>query len=419
MRKCGFIFFVISLVVFTNYLSAQDTIKDKGVFKEDKAGYYKNSILKGIEEFEVKDKKDTPAEKHFKVDFSDKDIPNSVSQFTSCWRNKPISQGNTGTCWSFSATSFFESEVYRLYKKEVKLSEMYTVYWEYVEKAKRFVRERGNSLFDEGSEGNAVPRIWKLYGIVPEEDYTGLKPGQKFHDHTKMLEEMNSYLNSVKKNNEWDEERVITTIKSIVEFYMGRAPDKIFADGKEITPDEYLNDVLKLNLNDYYDVISLKEDPYFTMVEYDVPDNWWHSKEYINIPLDIFMDILKNAVKNGYTVAVGGDVSEAGLDPSVQAAIVPTFDIPSDYIDEDARQFRYSNSTTGDDHGLHIVGYTEKNGKNWFLMKDSGSSSRNCGESSENFGYYFFHEDYVKLKMIDFMIHKDMLKYILNRINNK
>ena len=56
---------------------------------------------------------------------------------------------------------------------------MYTVYWEYVEKAKRYIKERGNSAFEEGSEANAVPRIWKMYGIVPDEAYTGLNAGTK------------------------------------------------------------------------------------------------------------------------------------------------------------------------------------------------------------------------------------------------
>ncbi len=75
---------------------------------------------------------------------------------------------------------------------------MYTVYWEYVEKAKRFIKERGNSAFEEGSEANAVPRIWKMYGVVPEEVYTGLLPGQKFHDHKEMIREMQTYLNNIK-----------------------------------------------------------------------------------------------------------------------------------------------------------------------------------------------------------------------------
>jgi bleomycin hydrolase len=191
---------------------------------------------------------------------------------------------------------------------------------------------------------------------------------------------------------------------------MGTPPTKVMVDGKEITPQDYLKNVLKVNVNDYVDVTSLMEKPYYTQVEYNVPDNWWHSADYYNLPLDIYMKVIKDAIRKGYTIAVGGDVSEAGFETMTQVAMIPTFDIPSEYIDENSRQFRFSNQTTTDDHGLHIVGYVEKNGKDWYLVKDSGSGSRNVGKASKSFGFYFFHEDYIKLKMMDFMIHKDMLK---------
>ncbi|HNW54830.1 MAG TPA: hypothetical protein PKN21_11205, partial [Bacteroidales bacterium] len=71
-----------------------------------------------------------------------------------------------------------------------------------------------------------------------------------------------------------------------------------------------------------------------------------------------------------------------------------------------------------DDHGMHIVGYMEKDGVTWFLVKDSGSGSRTGGkENNKNFGYYFFHEDYVKLKMMDFTVHKDMMKDLLPKFS--
>ena len=72
------------------------------------------------------------------------------------------------------------------------------------------------------------------------------------------------------------------------------------------------------------------------------------------------------------TVSIGGDVSEPGFDRDTQCAVVPDFDIPSAYINDDARQFRFSNQTTTDDHGMHLVGYMEKDGKDWYLIKDSG-----------------------------------------------
>lgn len=47
-----------------------------------------------------------------------------------------ISQGATGTCWSFSTSSFLESEIIRLTGKQIDLSEMYTVRNTYPKKQK-------------------------------------------------------------------------------------------------------------------------------------------------------------------------------------------------------------------------------------------------------------------------------------------
>jgi len=402
---------IIIAFSFLTSLSAQDK-KDKGIFVEDKDGFYKNEILKSLDEFNEPEKE---KKKLFKLDFTGMDLPKSKDEFTSYWYNDPVSQGRTGTCWCFSTTSYFESEVYRIHKKKVKLSEKFTVYWEYVEKAKRYIKERGNSAFEEGSEANAVPRIWKMYGIVPGESYTGLMPGQSYDDHKTMHKEMKAYLENVKATNAWDEEAAITVIKSIMNHYMGEPPTEFYYEGTKYSPKEFLNNYLKLKLDDYVDILSYMQQPYYQQVEYEVEDNWWHSKDYYNVPLDVYMDALKNAIRNGYTMVIGGDVSEAGYDSWHKVAVVPTFDIPSEYIDESARQFRFSNKTTTDDHGIHLVGYLEKDGKDWYLIKDSGSGSRNTGDK----GFYFYQEDYIKLKIMDFMVHKDAVEIILRKFKEQ
>ncbi len=403
--------FSISLVLLIllsgNILFAQPERRNKGEFVTPKNKFF-NEIKKSSDEFIAQPKKDR---KTFRVDLSGVQIPKSIDEFTKYWFNPPVSQGWTGTCWDFSTTSFFESEVYRIHKRKLKLSEMYTDYWEYVEKAKRFVEERGNSAFGEGSEANAVPRIWEKYGIVPEDAFTGLLPGQKFYDHRQMYSEIRNYLNGVKAANAWNEEDVVNTIKDILNHYMGVPPVKVTVDGKDYTPKEYLSKIVDLNLDDYVDVMSLMQEPYWEKVEYTVPDNWWHSKEYYNVPLDVFMSIIKEAIRDGYTIAIGGDVSEPGIVADSDVAIIPTFDIPDKYIDEYARQFRFSNKTTGDDHGIHLVGYKNIDGTDWYLIKDSGSS----GHNGRFPGYYFFREDYVKLKMLDFMVNKNALGNLLNK----
>ena len=382
--------------------------KDKALFVEPK-NEFMDSVSAEVAKF---DNKEQLHRKVLQMDFSLVNAPKSVNEFKQYWHNPPVSQAITGTCWCFSATSYFESEIYRFTKRQIKLSEMYTVYWEYVEKARRFVQERGRSEFGEGSEANAVRRIWKEYGIVPEKAYSGMLPGQMFHDHRKLFAEMNTYLQSLKTTEAWNEDEVTGTIKSILNHYLGEPPKYITVDNNELTPKEYLDKVVRLNMDDYVDVLSLMEQPYYHLVEYEVPDNWWHSKEYFNVPLENFMAALNKAIRNGYTVCLGGDVSEPGLEGHAGVAVVPTFDIPWNYIDDDSREFRFSNGTTGDDHGIHMIGYTVKDGKDWYLIKDSGSGSRN----NTHPGYYFYRADYVKLKMLNFMVHKDVVQNLLSKL---
>ena len=400
--------FTISILLVGTPLKAQSQ-KDKLIFPENKKGYYQY-VLEEIEKFNKVEKIE---KKSMKMDFSKYDLPKNISEFKYYWHQKPTNQGQTGTCWSFCMTSFLESEIYRLRKEELRLSEMWTAYWEFVEKAKGFVQTRGKSFFGEGSQSNAIKRIYNKYGIVPREAYTGLLPNQKVYDHGTMFKEMTAYLNSIKQNNNWDEKQVESTIISILNQYMGEPPTSVRVNGKDYTPKEYYEKIVKINLEDYVDFMSLMEVPYFERGEYPVPDNWWHNKDYHNIPLDVFMDIIKKSIRGGYTICIGGDVSEPGLDGWSEVAMIPAFDIPSEYIDENARQFRFSNKTTEDDHGIHLVGYVEKDGKDWYLIKDSGSGAQN----GPNKGYYFYHEDFVKLKMLSFAVHKDMVKDILQKFN--
>jgi len=408
-------FSIVTLAACAVSLHVAGQNKDKAVFRESKPGFYQFSVLR--DDREVTERTE-PAKvnKNFVVDLTSVSLPNKMDLYKNQqWHNPPISQGNTGTCWCFSTTSMLESEAYRINKIQVKLSEIYTVYWEYVEKARRYVRERGNSVFDEGSEANATTRIWKKYGVVPADAYTGLLNGRKYHNHEVMVNEMKTYLGSLKTSAFWDEEAAVATIKSIMNHYIGEPPTEVTVNGNKMTPLQYLRDVVKINPDDYVDILSYTQEPFYKKVEYKVPDNWWHSEEYNNVPLDVFMRALKNAVRSGYTVSIGGDVSEPGFDRVTQCAVVPDFDIPSAFINDDAREFRFSNKTTTDDHGLHLVGYLEQDGKDWYLIKDSGAGSRNNDPNAKEFGYYFFSEDYVKLKMMDFMVHKDAVKEILEK----
>ncbi len=387
---------------------------DKMIFKQYEPGFYQNVILKDVQAVN-KAQQPSKLRTYPEMDQSGMDLPNKLTKYKQLWHNPPISQGNAGTCWCYSTLSFFESDIYRMNNIKVKLSEPYVVYWEYLAKAKEYVRTRGNSNFSQGSESNANNRIMKAHGIVPLSVYNGLLDGRKYHSHEKMYNEMNDFLKSVKANNMWNYALVEQTIKDIMNKYIGTPPTEFEIDGKTYTPMTYMTDYCKFNPDDYVDIISLKQSPFWTKMMYPVEDNWWHSDDYYNVPLNDFMKIIDNALDAGYTMSIGGDVSEYGFSRETQCALIPTFDIPQDYINDDSRQMRFSNHTTTDDHGMHLVGYTTYKGQKWYLIKDSSSGSRNNDPNAPEFGYYFFRADYVKLKMVDFMVNKSAVEDILKK----
>ena len=396
------------LIAYAGSVFSQE-IRDKAAFVPYENKFY-GEIKDGIKEFSKKEKKARTA---FKMDYTGKDLPKSIEEFESVWCNAALSQGNTGTCWCFATSSFYEAEVFRLTKQEIKLSELYTVYYEYVEKATEYIRTRGKSFFGEGSETNAVARMMKKYGIVPASEYTGMKKGQKFHDHSGMYGEMHHYLKTLKRDNAWNEAEGIATIKSILNYYIGEPPARINWKGNSITPLQFMSNIAKIKPGDYVNFMSLVALPYYENAEYKVPDNWWKSDDYNNIPLDKFMGLINSSIEGGYSIAIGGDVSESGYSSEMEVAMVPSYDIPSEYIDEYARQLRFTNGSTTDDHAIHIIGHTKKGDDTWYLIKDSGSGSRN----GENKGYYFYHEDYVKLKIMTFTVHKDAARDILKKMH--
>ena len=384
--------------------------QDKGKFESYSNPFY-GTIISESNKYEKEEKETT---KSFKMNFDRKQIPKSLAEFTIVAAENPISQGNTGTCWCFSTTSFYESEIHRLTGKTINLSELYPVYFEYIEKARGYINTRGKTHLGEGSETNAVQRMMDWYGIVPAEAYEGKPNDQPYYNHEKMFGEFEAYLKNCKQINFWDEAAILSNVKSILNHYMGTPPTSFKYIGKTYTPKSFLKNVTKLDPNNYVDFMSLMQKPYWNQEEYKVPDNWWRSEAYYNVPLDEFMFAIKNAIENGYSISIGGDVSESGYSSTYDVAMVPSYDIPSDFIDENARQFRFSNGTTTDDHAIHLIGYKiDKTGDWWFLIKDSGSGARNG-----NFpGYYFYHEDFVKLKMMTFTIHKDAVKSTLDKFD--
>ena len=361
-------------------------------------------------EFAAKKTAGDDAAKDLRVDWTGIKTPGKPEDFTQVWHLPPTPQYYTGTCWAFCSTSFLESEAKRLAGVEVKLSELWTVYWEYVEKSRSYLRSFGNTPLAEGGQDSGTLQVMKLYGSMPQDLYDGVLNEDGRHDHTLLVKELKGYLDWVLASGTWDEDQNLAYVRSILDKHLGAPPSDVLYSGKSYSPKAFLREVLQLNPDDYVGCVSRMDTPFYSRVLLDVEDNWRRKDDYLNLPLHDFYEVIQKALAAGYTVSIGGDNSEPGMDGLFDKAIIPDWDIPGKYINQGSREFRIVNGTTTDDHGVHVVGFTKVGSQDWFLIKDSNRSSR-----LGNFkGYYFWSGDYIKLKMLSFTVHKDMLKGLLN-----
>jgi len=328
-----------------------------------------------------------------------------------------LNQDTTSACWAFATTSFLESEMQRLQLDTVRLSMMFPFFHVYVEKVRRFVQTHGQSRVSPGDLFTGVLDMVQQYGIVPYQVYSGLPEGKKTYNQHPMYFQIDSLLQKVKAMQLWDEDLVLYKTRQILYKHMGVPPQVFEYRGQKYTPKSFLKKIVRLPWNDYVMVTSFQYAPYYQFVELKVPDNWLHHSKYFNVPLDEFYQGIKLALKRGYSVAFDSDIGEPGRQGKFDATFVVPFDIPGRYIDANARELRFNNKSTTDDHLMHFVGFARNKGDDWFLAKDSW---RTAWEGMAEFnGYFMFHKDYVKLKVLAYLVHKDAIPEITKKINQQ
>jgi len=343
-------------------------------------------------------------------------------------------QFRSGTCWGFSALSFLESEVLREKKTEVNLSEAWIVRHSYSDKAIEYVRWHGHLNFAGGGGFHDVTHAIKKYGIVPEEVYAGLNYGTEKFVHGELDAILKGYVDNVIEN----KNRELTTawhngFEGILDAYLGEEIESFTYQGKEYTPKTFAAEYTGINPDDYVEVTSFMHHPYYSQFIIEVPDNWAYGSVY-NVTLDDLIEIIDNSIKNGYTVAWGGDVSEKGFSWKKGVAIVPdveyeetsgtdkerltglttkekneilySFERPVKEMEitPEMRQKDYDNYKTTDDHGMHIVGIAkDQNGNKFYKVKNSWDIDNPYD------GYLYMSEAFIKFKVIDIMINKNAI----------
>lgn len=337
-------------------------------------------------------------------------------------------QGSSGTCWSYSGNSFIESEMIRMGKKPVDIAEIFTARNVYKDKAKLYVLNSGGISWGEGGALHDVMNMYRKYGAVPQEAYTGLLHGSTRNNFSEMSEVLKSVLDAYVKNPgkklspTW-----LSNVDMILDSYLGKVPETFTYNGKKYTPKSFANEVIGINPDDYVELTSYKDYDYYKPFVVPVPDNWSHDRLW-NVPMEDLTTIIDYAVKNGYTVGWATDVSEPYFSYKNGVAYVPDIDLnninaatkaelfkgpkPDKKITEDMRQEAINNLTTTDDHGMQITGLAkDQTGKEYYIVKNS------WGTSNDYEGYLYVTKPFVQFKSTAILVHKDGIpKDILKKL---
>ena len=343
-------------------------------------------------------------------------------------------QYRSGTCWSFSGLSFIEAEMMKNGKSPIDLSEMFVVYYTYYGKAKRYVRMHGKLNFSAGGAFSDITAVMSKYGMVPDTVYTGLQYGEDNHVHGEMDAILEGMVEAVIKN----KNKKLTTvwpraIEGALDAYLGEIPESFTYEGKEYTPKTFVSDYMNIDVNDYVMLTSYSHQPFYSPFAIEVPDNWMSDMVY-NLPLDEFINVIDEALANGYSIAWAADVSEKGFSWRNGVAVVPETDAksmsdleqskweamtpaekakklysfdeprPEKVITQENRQQAYDNYETTDDHGMVIVGTAkDQNGTKYYKIKNS------WGTDQKYDGYFYASESYVRYKTMSIMINKNAI----------
>ncbi len=335
------------------------------------------------------------------------EIPHIFTHIKTIENTQVKSQGRTGTCWAFAATSFIESELIRMGKGEHDLSEMFFVRNCYIPKAEKYVRYHGKNNFSEGGQAHDVMLVISTNGIMPETIYSGQKYEQDYHNHTEMTAVLQGMLEGIIKKRkltpQWQK-----AYAAVLDVYLGKPLESFEYNGSEYSPMSF-TESLDFNPDNYIEFTSYTHHPFYEKINLELPDNWTGSL-YHNVSLNELIEIMNYSINNGYSFVWDGDCGKDHFKRKEGYAVIPlNEDDESEEpeieknVTQEIRQVAFDNYDTTDDHLMHIVGLAEnQNGTPFYYTKNS------WGTQNKGFdGFYYMSEEYVKLKTIAIMVHKN------------
>ncbi len=334
-----------------------------------------------------------------------------------------LSQGNTGTCWSFSTTSFLESESHRITGELHDFSEMASVRVIYPEKVERYVRYQGKHQFGPGGLSHDVTHAAAVYGLVPQSVYAGGQaPGE--YNHGALDATLEAMATTMVGQSGSIATESFEAIDAVLDAHLGALPESFDYEGMNYTAESF-RDAMGIDPSAYVTLTSFSHHPFGMPFILEVPDNHANAS-FLNVPLDELENIVHHSLEEGYTVAWDADVSNRGFSFQKGWAIMPetaasadewqTLDKMPDepIVNQAMRQASFDSQETTDDHLMHIVGLAADTlGRKYFIIKNSWGQGNAFG------GRQYVSMQYFRHHTIGIMLHEDGLPKASKKAMNR
>ena len=260
-------------------------------------------------------------------------------------------QKQSGRCWMFAATNVFRIEVMKnLNLKNFELSQSFPLFYDKLEKSNFFLENvistfhenTSSRLFsylmqapvNDGGQWDMFVSLTKKYGVVPQQvmpetanssntrdldRYLTLKL-REFACELRNMHEKGATLSEIRKS----KENMLDTIYRILVISLGLPPKKFtfetrdkdnkFIRIEDITPTEFFEKYVKLNLDDFISVINAPTDdkPFHRSFTVKFLGNVVGGRQvkYLNLPIDDLKRLAIAQLKDGQAVWFGSDVGQ-------------------------------------------------------------------------------------------------------------
>ncbi len=360
---------------------------------------------------------------------------------------KVTTQHRSGRCWLFAAANVLRSKMIREMnlEKDFELSQAYLFFWDKLEKANHFLENVLRTLdvaqddrlihwmlttpFEDGGQWDMVVGIIQKYGIVPKtimpETASSMNSGSmdklltlKARQFAKLLRDAHGSGETQQQLRE-KKEQMLQEIFNILCISLGTPPetfdfeirdkDHKFLRAENLTPIEFYNRYVNVDLNDYVSLINAptQDKPYYSTFTVDYLGNVEGGKSifYLNLPIYELKTAARKQLEAGEPVWFGSDVGQM-LNRKQGLMGMDTFDyetlLCTDFALDKAARLDYCESLMT--HAMVITGVNVCNGKtNRWKVENS------WGPDSGVEGWYRMSDDWFSEYVYQIVVNKKYL----------